>query len=31
MKSLPIGIQTFQEIRDPKENYIHIDTREKIL
>ncbi len=25
MKNLPIGIQTFHEIRDPKENYIYID------
>jgi len=30
MKNLPIGIQTFQKIRDKKKNYI-IDTREKIL
>ncbi len=25
LKKLPIGIQTFQDIRDPKENYIYID------
>ncbi len=25
LKKLPIGIQTFQDIREPKENYIYID------
>jgi len=25
MKNLPIGIQTFHDIRDKKENYIYID------
>ena len=25
MKKLPIGIQTFQDIRDKKENYIYVD------
>ena len=25
MKRLPIGVQTFAKIRDPKENYVYID------
>lgn len=25
LKKLPIGIQTFSEIRDTKENYLYID------
>ena len=25
MKNLPIGIQTFHEIRDKEKNYIYID------
>jgi hypothetical protein len=24
-KKLPIGIQTFSEIRDPKENFVYVD------
>ena len=31
MKNLPIGIQTFQKIRDKKENYIYIDKTDLAL
>jgi len=31
MKKLPIGIQTFQKIRDPEENYIYIDKTDLAL
>ena len=31
MKTLPIGIQTFQKIRDKKENYIYIDKTDLAL
>ncbi len=31
MKNLPIGIQTFQKIRDKKKNYIYIDKTELAL
>jgi len=31
MKKLPIGIQTFQKIRDKKENYIYIDKTDLAL
>jgi len=31
MKNLPIGIQTFQKIRDKKENYVYIDKTELAL
>ncbi len=31
MKNLPIGIQTFQKIRDPKDNYIYIDKTDLAL
>ncbi len=27
-KKLPIGIQTFRDIRDPKENYVYVDKTE---
>ena len=31
MKNLPIGIQTFQKIRDKKENYIYVDKTDLAL
>ena len=31
LKKLPIGIQTFKKIRDPKENYIYIDKTKEAL
>jgi len=31
MKKLPIGIQTFEEIRDKKQNYIYIDKTQMAL
>jgi len=31
MKKLPIGIQTFADIRDTKENYIYIDKTDIAL
>jgi len=31
MKNLPIGIQTFQKIRDKKENYVYIDKTDLAL
>ena len=31
MKNLPIGIQTFQKIRDKEKNYIYIDKTELAL
>jgi hypothetical protein len=31
MKNLPIGIQTFQKIRDKKENYLYIDKTDLAL
>ena len=30
-KKLPIGIQTFRDIRDPKENYVYVDKTEIAL
>ncbi len=30
-KKLPIGIQTFRDIRDPKENYVYVDKTELAL
>jgi hypothetical protein len=31
MKNLPIGIQTFQKIRDKEKNYIYIDKTDLAL